>query len=179
MTQLTANDIITYWFEELEPADWFKNDPELDKAMKDRFEAIYLAATRGELAHWRKTIEGRLAEIILLDQFSRNFYRNDPRAFSQDTVALVLAQEALPMAEQLPIVQQGFLYMPFMHSESLVIHEQALKLFDRPGLEKRLNYEKMHYTIIKQFGRFPSRNKALGRTSTPEELAFLKDFSAF
>lgn len=176
---MTPTDVLDYWFEELTPADWFKKDPALDQDMRDRFGAIYEQATRGELANWRTSIQGRLAEIILLDQMSRNFYRSDARAFAQDTLALVLAQEALPYAQVLPPVQRSFLYMPFMHSESLAIHEQALKLFQEPGLEKRLKYELMHFDILKRFGRYPSRNALLKRTSTPEEEAFLTEFSSF
>ena len=96
-----------------------------------------------------------------------------------DSLALVLAQEGLEQALDLPVVQRGFFYMPFMHSESLTIHEEALRLFDQPGLEKRLKYEKMHMDILQQFGRYPHRNAILGRPSTKEEEEYLKEHSGF
>ncbi|RMH18945.1 MAG: DUF924 domain-containing protein, partial [Gammaproteobacteria bacterium] len=120
---------------------------------------------------------GRLAEIIVLDQFSRNLYREDPRAFAQDALALALSQEAIAQeADQaLSASQKAFLYMPFMHSESAIIHEMALKLFDQPGLEGNLDFEIQHKTIIDQFGRYPHRNAILGRSSTEAEQKFLQN----
>ena len=134
------------------------------------------AAAVGELCHWRENAAGRLAEIIVLDQFSRNIYRDTPRAFSCDNIALVLAQEAIRTIskEALPLVQKSFLYLPFMHSESALIHEHAVKLFNQPGLENSYDFELKHKAIIDRFGRYPHRNDILGRASTREELAFLK-----
>ena len=168
-------EVLAFWFHEIEPAQWFMKDASLDEEMRQRFFKRYDEATKGELFHWRETIKGRLAEIILLDQFSRNFYREDPRSFAQDTLALVLAQEAIrqPDIQMLSAVERGFIYMPLMHSESVVIHEQALKLFVEPGLEKRLRYEKQHAEIIQKFGRYPHRNEVLGRQSTLEEKEYL------
>ncbi|EAO7613966.1 DUF924 domain-containing protein, partial [Salmonella enterica] len=124
---------------------------------------------------WRKTAEGRLAEIIVLDQFSRNLFRDSPQAFAQDSLALALAQEAisLNLDQQLSPEQRAFLYMPFMHSESKLIHEFALKLFQRLGNPTNLEFEKKHKVIIDRFGRYPHRNQILGRESTDEELTFL------
>jgi len=119
--------------------------------------------------------EGRLAEIIVLDQFSRNIYRGTARAFAQDSLALALAQEAISqdLDKQLSPEQRSFLYMPFMHSESKLIHEFALKLFQRLGNQANLEYEIKHKIIIDRFGRYPHRNQILGRESTEEELSFL------
>jgi len=119
---------------------------------------------------------GRLAEIILIDQFSRNIFRDTPEAFSADAVALVLAQEAIAAGadQQLETKERAFLYMPYMHSESRAIHEQAAQLFDQPGLEYNLEFEHKHKVIIDRFGRYPHRNAILGRTSTAEELDFLE-----
>jgi uncharacterized protein (DUF924 family) len=120
--------------------------------------------------------EGRLAEIIVLDQFSRNMFRDTPAAFAQDALALVLAQEAVFSGADklLSETQCSFLYMPFMHSESLVIHELAVELFSKPGLEGNLDFEMRHKVIIEKFGRYPHRNNILQRESTEEEMEFLK-----
>ncbi len=122
-----------------------------------------------------QTALGRLSEIILLDQFSRNIYRDKPAAFAQDALALALAQEAIAagIASELTVDQRSFLYMPFMHSESELIHQQAVKLFSEPGLEASLEFEIRHKKIIDRFGRYPHRNEILGRTSTVEEQQFL------
>ena len=139
------------------------------------FQAIHHQAIQAELWSWRKTAEGRLAEIIVLDQFSRNLYRDQPQAFAHDSMALMLAQEAisLQLDAQLSPDHRSFLYMPFMHSESKLIHEFALKLFQRLGNEINLSFEKKHKLIIDRFGRYPHRNAILGRSSTAEELEFL------
>ncbi len=113
----------------------------------------------------------------MLDQFSRNIHRDDAQAFSCDVVALVLAQEAVRVGadQELASKQKAFLYMPYMHSESLPVHEEAVKLFSQPGLEFNLDFEKKHKVIIERFRRYPHRNALLGRESTAEELAFLQE----
>ena len=176
---MEAQEVLQFWFEELEPKDWFIKSESLDKEIYRRFFKIHQAAIAGELSHWRKSVQGRLAEIIVLDQFSRNLYRDDARAFLYDGMALVLAQEALPYSEELTVIERSFLYMPFMHSASLAIHQEAEKLFSEPGMEKRAKYEKMHRDIIEQFGRYPHRNEILGRKSTEEELEFLREHTGF
>ncbi len=171
-----AETVLRFWFDELEPAQWFRKDPALDAAIGERFGALLEAAGRGELWAWRETPRGRLAEVIVLDQFSRNIHRDSPLAFARDPLALVLAQEAVASGgdRALEVMQRAFLYMPWMHSESLAIHEVALELFDQPGLEEQLRYEHRHRDILLRFGRYPHRNAILGRPSTPEELAFLE-----
>lgn len=168
--------ILEFWFEQLKPANWWEKNPRLDDAIRQRFGDLHRQAARGELWHWRTSAEGRLAEIILLDQFSRNLYRDRPEAFAQDGMALVLAQEAVSLGldQQLPVVQRSFLYMPFMHSESLTIHARAMELFDVPGMESSLDFERRHRDIIRRFGRYPHRNAILGRASTDEESEFLR-----
>ena len=128
-----------------------------------------------ELWTWRETAEGRLAEIIVLDQFSRNLFRDHPASFAQDPLALSLAQEAvrLGLDQQLAPDQRCFMYMPFMHSESKIIHAQALQLFEALGNPMNLDFELKHKTIIDRFGRYPHRNQILERESTPEEVEFL------
>ncbi|MFT6068028.1 MAG: hypothetical protein ACJAT2_002188 [Bacteriovoracaceae bacterium] len=168
--------VLDFWFKELEPKDWYKKDDELDKNILDNFLGTYEKAIRGELFSWRSTIDGRLAEIIVIDQFSRNIFRGDRRAFEFDSLALILSQEAsrLNEAKELESKKKAFLYMPFMHSESQLVHEEAVKLFSEPGLEGNLDFEFKHKKIIDQFGRYPHRNEILGRKSTPEEIEFLK-----
>lgn len=167
--------VIEFWFGELEPKQWFAKDPILDLMIEAKFALLVEQARVGELFAWRAHPQGRLAEIILIDQFSRNIFRDQPAAFSADPVALVLAQEAIAIgADQvLPPKKRAFLYMPFMHSESALIHAQAVELFDQPGLEYNLEFERQHKAIIDRFGRYPHRNKILGRPSSPEELEFL------
>ena len=171
----TADEVLSFWFEELTPKDWFKKDDSFDTLCAERFGDTLISAALGEFFRWRTTPEGRLAEIIVLDQFSRNIYRDTAKAFAQDPLALALAQEAVHHGydQQLNAEQQGFLYMPYMHSESTVVHEQALILFAQPGMESKHPYEVKHKEIIDQFGRYPHRNAILGRTSTAEEVEFL------
>lgn len=169
-------DILTFWFEELEPAQWWKKDLAFDRMIAERFGALHAQAARCELYPWRRTAEGRLAEIIILDQFSRNMFRDTAQAFSADALALALAQEAVASGADsaLTPVQRSFLYMPYMHSESALIHEQAVDLYTRNGIEENLRFEIRHKEIINRFGRYPHRNAILGRASTSDELAFLQ-----
>ena len=168
-------EILKFWFEEVEPAAWWKKDEAFDALLIERFSGLHARAARGELFAWRTEPEGRLAEIIVLDQFSRNMFRDTPQAFVNDAMALVLSQEAIACGadEALTAVQRSFLYMPFMHSESLEIHEVAVELYRRNGIQSNLDFELSHKKIIEQFGRYPHRNEVLGRASTPEEIEFL------
>ena len=167
--------ILHFWFTELTPAQHFAKDAALDEAIRTRFGATLEAAARCELFGWRTTPEGQLAEVLVLDQFSRNVWRDTPRAFAQDALALALAQELVASGQDrsLPLAQRRFAYMPYMHSESALIHDQAVALFSQPGLEDNLRFEHAHKAIIDRFGRYPHRNAILGRSSTAEELAFL------
>lgn len=172
-----AETVLDFWYSELKPADWFRKSDALDEQIRARFGAVHARACQGELWEWRTSARGRLAEVIVLDQFSRNLYRDDPRAWAADPMALVLAQEAVAgghdQALETPM-ERCFLYMPYMHSESSLVHEQAVVLFDQPGLEDNLGYEYKHKAIVDRFGRYPHRNAILDRESTPEELAFLQ-----
>ncbi len=170
-------DILNFWFTELTPAQWWAKDDKLDAEIKSRFSAIHAKATRCELFDWRMAAKGRLAEIIILDQFSRNIFRDTPQAFTQDPLALALAQEALAVDadKALSPTERSFLYLPFMHSESAEIHKVAVMLYSSPGLEDNRDFELQHQTIITRFGRYPHRNQILGRESTPEEIEFLKE----
>ena len=168
-------NVLQFWFDEIEPKQWWVSDPAFDDLVRDRFAELLKQAAAGELYHWRENAPGRLAEIIVLDQFSRNVYRNTPRAFGQDGMALILAQEALALdvPQQLPAERIAFLIMPYMHSESAAIHEQALRLFEQlaPG---NLDFERKHKAIVDRFGRYPHRNEILGRNSSLEEIEFLQ-----
>lgn len=177
MTETTAQTVLHFWFETLKPRQWFAKDDALDALIAERFASLLQAAIAGELWLWRRSPQGRLAEILVLDQFTRNIHRGQAAAFAQDPQALVLAQEAVAAGadRHLEVRQRAFLYMPYMHSESLRIHDEALRLFDQPGLEDNLDYERRHRAILERFGRYPHRNALLGRNSSVEELAFLQE----
>lgn len=169
--------VLDFWFEELAPRQHWLKDAELDAKITERFGSLHQQAALGELWLWRATAKGRLAEIIVLDQFSRNIYRGQAQSFACDAAALVLAQEAVRNEQDkiLAVQQRAFLYMPYMHSESLLVHDEALRLFGQSGLEDKLDFEQRHRAIIERFGRYPHRNDTLGRISTPEEEAFLSE----
>lgn len=165
-----------FWFETLEPRQWFQKSTRLDQDITQRFGQLLRQARACELSDWRDSPKGRLAEILVLDQFSRNIYRDRPEAFASDALALALAQEAVRQGadQSLAAQERAFLYMPYMHSESLQIHREAMKLFDQPGLENNLKFEIRHREIIERFGRYPHRNAILGRQSSEEEQSFLE-----
>lgn len=169
-------EILKFWFDEIDPSQWWAKDDNFDRLLAEKFSAVHARATRCELFEWRVNAKGRLAEIIILDQFSRNMYRDLPSAFVNDSLALALSQEAISagVENQLTAKERNFLYMPFMHSESLKIHEAAIELFKKNGIKNNLDFEVKHKFIIERFGRYPHRNSILGRVSTVEEIEFLK-----
>lgn len=172
---MNANDVLSFWFNEIEPAQWWVKDEKFDLLIKDKFLTLHQNANKGELFHWRATAKGCLAEIIVLDQFSRNIFRDTADAFSSDPLALALAQEAIAQNKdgELSAAERTFLYMPFMHSESLLIHDIAVKLYQKNGIAANLAFEIKHRDIIEKFGRYPHRNIILNRQSSEEELIFL------
>lgn len=172
---MNYSDILDFWFHSDTQAYWFAKNDDFDGLIHQKFQDIHHQAAQAELWSWRKSAEGRLAEVIVLDQFSRNLFRDQAQAFAQDALALALAQQAIDLGvdQHLSPEQCTFLYMPFMHSESKLIHEFGLKLFQQLGLPIGLDYEKKHKVIIDRFGRYPHRNQILARTSTAEELEFL------
>lgn len=173
---MNAQDVLDFWFHPDTQAHWFAKSDDFDQQLRNKFSEVFQQACQAELWSWRKTAEGRLAEIIILDQFSRNMFRDQAQAFAQDGLALALSQEAisLDLDQQLSPDQRSFLYMPFMYSESALMHEFALKLFQRLGNPVNLEFEKKHKVIIDRFGRYPHRNAILGRVSSQEELEFLQ-----
>ena len=169
-------EILKFWFEEIEPKQIWIKDPDFDQLIVNKFSKIYEKATRCELYEWREHPEGRLAEIIILDQFSRNMFRQSAKAFAFDSLALCLAQQAVALGadKQIDKSRRNFMYLPFMHSESRQIHKEALKIYQAYGNQGSLDFEIKHKNIIDRFGRYPHRNKVLGRDSTDEENEFLK-----
>jgi uncharacterized protein (DUF924 family) len=175
--------VLGFWFGEARGKarlEWFRKDEAFDAEIRSRFGELHAAAARGELEDWRRERESMLALIVVLDQFSRNLYRNDPRAFAQDAHALACAREALARGDDLlslPVERQ-FLYLPFEHSEDAADQELAVQLMSQlEGFEETrglTDWAVKHKIIIDRFGRFPHRNACLGRASTPEELEFLK-----
>jgi len=166
--------VLQFWFEEIAAAQWWKVDAAFDRLIVERFGELHNRASKSELFEWRTDPGGRLAEIIVLDQFSRNIYRGDARAFAADPLALALAQEAVAVKADLtlPPERRVFLYMPYMHSESKAIHVVAERLF-RETPKNNYDFELRHKAIVDRFGRYPHRNEMLGRQSTKEEIAFL------
>ena len=170
------NDVLSFWFNDIEPSTWWGKDAAFDALVKDKFLTLHEQASHCELFGWRQSAWGRLAEIIVLDQFSRNIFRDSPQAFSSDHLALALAQEAISLGKhhELTQVERNFMYLPYMHSESLIIHDLAIELYKANGDESSIEFEVKHRDIIKKFGRYPHRNIILNRQSTNEEIAFLK-----
>ena len=170
------DDVLRFWFEEAQPAMWWETDPAFDEEIRRRFSPLHARASQGELAAWRATPNGRLAEVIVLDQFSRNLFRDSARAFAQDLAALVLAQGAVAAGVHLALdpVRRALLLLPYMHSESAAIHVEAERLFREFTPQVNYDFELRHKAIVDRYGRFPHRNNVLGRPSTPAEAEFLK-----
>lgn len=178
MMPYSPKTVLDFWFAPANDDLLFAKNDDFDRAIREQFYDAWQAACSGLLYPWRSTIYGRLAEIIVLDQFSRNLMRNDPRAFAQDSMALVLAQEIIkhPDFRYLTPQEKTFALLPFEHSESAEIHEKlAEPLFKLYTDDEGYQIERQHQQIIDRFGRYPHRNQALGRPSTEEELAFLKE----
>ncbi|TIC79805.1 DUF924 family protein [Crenobacter intestini] len=169
-------EVLGFWFGEVDPAQWWRVDPAFDAHLAGRFSGQWRQAAAGELFAWRSCARGRLAEVIVLDQFSRNIQRGTPLAFAQDAMALALAQEAVAAGAlaALAETERGFLLMPYMHSESRLIHAHAEALFRQYATDDSYRFELRHQAIVERFGRYPHRNAILGRESTDEETEFLK-----
>lgn len=172
---MVPENVLDFWFDSENQAFWFAKSEDFDAQIRSRFSQAWQAASQGELSAWRATLRGRLAEIILLDQFSRNLWRGSPQAFAQDGMALVLAQEAVTQ-QGFADMQEGernFMLMPLMHSESRAVHTQAVPLFERYASAVTLDFERKHKAVIDRFGRYPHRNAVLGRKTTAAEAEFL------
>lgn len=173
---MSYDNILAFWFKDITSSKWWVKDSDFDSLIKDRFLTLHQQANQCELFEWRKSAKGRLAEIIVLDQFSRNIFRNTSNAFSSDPLALALAQEAVSLGKQheLNQIERSFLFMPYMHSESLNIHNIAVELYKSNGIQSNLEFEIKHRNIIEKFGRYPHRNEILNRESSNEEVVFLE-----
>ena len=169
--------VLNFWFVETKPFQWFRRDKAFDQNVRDRFGALHEAARNGRCDVWRAHPLYALSLIIVLDQFSRNIYRDDARAFAQDEMALDVAREAICRRfDQLyDAKERAFFYMPFMHAEDLKVQEESVTLFKvRLPRSNNVDYAIDHCEILRKFGRFPHRNKCLERKPTLDEIAYLK-----
>lgn len=173
----TQKEIIDYWIEEVGPDGWYTENPDIDKAIIDRFGADREAAKQGRLDDWQDSALGSLALLILLDQFSRNMFRGSAESFAADDKAVAVARMAIVhnQDQEIEPPAQQFFYMPFMHSEDLTVMDYGIGMLStRTKLDHTLLHARAHRRIIDRFGRFPFRNEALGRETSPEEKEFLE-----
>lgn len=186
--ELSADEVLNFWLgpeagrDDVQRKEWWTKDPAFDAVIRERFGDAIGAAGRGELDHLLQTPRGRLAVVILLDQFTRNAYRDTATMYDYDAYAAELAVAGIEAGEdrQLLRIERYFLYMPLMHAESLALQDRAVVLFqaladEQASLGKAREYAQAHRDIVARFGRFPHRNAILGRPSTEEEVAFLKE----
>jgi uncharacterized protein (DUF924 family) len=185
VTNATGRDILEFWFAPAHAASWFASDAGFDAQLRERFGATAEAAANGMLDDWVNTPPGWLALLIALDQFPRNLHRGDARAWMQDVKAQRIALSGIDRADdrRLPPLQRVFAYLPLEHAEDRALQQRSVALFEtlcaevppplRPQFENFLDYARRHCDVIARFGRFPHRNAALGRTSTPQELSYL------
>ncbi|WP_417411501.1 DUF924 family protein [Hoeflea sp.] len=173
----TPETVLDFWFSELTPKDWFVKSDDLDRRITERFSGLHLALSREIGEAWRATPEARLALVIVLDQFPRNIYRGTPLAFATDGLALKEAKAALAVGADKAIGEDRrfFFYMPFEHAEDIGEQDRSVALFEALGNANYLDYANQHHDIIERYGRFPHRNPILGRSSTPEEKAYLAE----
>ena len=181
----TPKDVLDFWFAPDVDPRWFARDDAFDAQVRRRFGTTLEAATRGDLDDWATTPQGWLALLIVLDQFSRNIHRADPRAWAADAKAQALAQAGIARGDdqRLPPLRRLFAYLPLEHAEDLALQQHCVRLFEqlvaqlpheeRPPFEDFLDYARRHHDVIRRFGRFPHRNAVLGRRSTPAEQAYL------
>ncbi|RED53701.1 DUF924 family protein [Aestuariispira insulae] len=175
MNDPTVDDVLNFWFEECSPEQWFKKDDSFDELVRESFLGLYEKVAARCFSHWRDSARGCLAEIIVLDQFSRNMFRNDPQAFAADDIARECLYHALEKGwdADLPKLQRKFLYMPLMHSEDPADQRLSIEKFETLQEPESLKFAHLHKDIIDRFGRYPHRNDVLGRETTAEERAFL------
>lgn len=173
--------VIDFWFSEPVRPMWFNATPEFDAQLREEYLQTYAAALNGELAHWAETAEGALALVICLDQLPLNMFRGQAESFAGEAPSREVAAAAIAQGfeQQLGNEQKAFLFLPYMHSESLADQDRSVALFEQAGLMENLRWAKHHRDIVAHFGRFPHRNAILGRESTAEELAWLASDGAF
>jgi uncharacterized protein (DUF924 family) len=171
----SAAEVLKFWFVDHSHEDWFGGKAAFDAEIAAGFAETHAALARGEGWSWRSTPDGRLAEIIVLDQFSRQLFRAEARAFATDGMALALAEEAVGGGHHnfVPAPRRMFFLLPFMHSESRLMQQESVRLHTALGNPDNLKFAEAHADIVARFGRFPRRNAALGRVSTPEEVEYM------
>ncbi|MCG8489645.1 MAG: DUF924 domain-containing protein [Chromatiales bacterium] len=174
-------DILEFWFSDEVRPRHFRSTLEFDRQIKKRYLAVWQQAKSGGLDSWLGSSEGCLALVIILDQFPLNMFRDQPQGYSTEQLSREVASHAIRAGfdEQLPADQRAFLYLPFMHSESLSDQDYSVALFEKAGMRESLKWAKHHREIVRQFGRFPHRNTVLGRQSSKDELAYLESDRAF
>lgn len=174
-------EILDFWFSDKVRKLWFNSTPEFDALLRERFEALWTRAHQGELDGWQQSAAGCLALIIVLDQFPLNMFRGQAQSFASEAQAREVARVAIDMGfdQDLDPGSRAFLYMPFKHSEALADQQLSLQLLAQPGLEDSLRFARHHHDIVSKFGRFPHRNKALGRESSEAEIEYLNSKEAF
>ncbi len=172
--KITPGEILSFW-REAGRERWYTRDAAFDAGVRGRFLPLWRKAAAGELSSWEASDDGALALVIVLDQFPRNMFRDDIRAYSSDALAREVARRAIDRGADRRVDPDllEFLYMPFMHSEQLADQLRCVELFRSGGSAENLKYAEDHADIIRRFGRFPHRNRVLGRVATPEEQAFL------
>lgn len=173
--------ILDFWYTEPASQHWFQSTPELDRLIRERYQALWQQAREGGLDSWKDTPEGCLALAIVLDQFPLNMFRGQPESFATEQQAIGVSRHAVDQGfdRQIPKERLAFLYMPLMHSESLDDQDRSIALFEAAGLEDNLRFARHHREIVRRFGRFPHRNAILGRASSEEELRWLESDEAF
>ena len=171
---ITPLDVLAFW-RAAGPDQWFSKNLAFDAEIAARFGELWRAAAEDRLAHWEATPEGALALVIVLDQFPRNMFRGQARAYEADAAARAIADRAIRRGfdRQMPQQERRFFYMPFMHSENPIDQERCMELARAYGDDEFMTYAELHAGIVRRFGRFPHRNTTLGRAMTPEEQAFL------
>lgn len=179
--KITPQEVIEFWYSEKVASQWFASTPELDKEILEKYEEVWEQALAGELDEWSQNPEGCLALAIILDQFPLNMFRDQAKCFQSEKKAVEIAWKAIKNEYAQKIVKEklAFLFMPFMHCEVLAEQDMAVKMFREFDLKGNIKFAEHHREIIRKFGRFPHRNKILGRESTKEEIAYLKSADSF
>jgi uncharacterized protein (DUF924 family) len=174
-------NLIEFWFSEEASKHWFNSTKAFDQTLIDSYEATWVEAEQGKLDHWQQSAAGSLALVIVLDQFPLNMFRGQAKSFSTESQSRDVARVAIDKGfdQELPASQVSFLYMPFMHSEDLDDQVLGVELFNKPGLESNYRFARHHYSIVERFGRFPHRNKILGRESSAAEVEYLDSREGF
>lgn len=175
----TKAEVLHFWFDEVQPQQWFQKNDDFDETIRQRFLTVYEMAADGLCDSWRDDPAGCVALCIVLDQFPRNMFRGQGRAFATDAAALLTAKYAVGKGfdQLVPLERRHFLYLPYEHSESLSDQKRCVELFAKVREQDPIGYDYAvrHLQVIEKFGRFPHRNGALGRASTPEEEAYLAE----